>query len=106
VLLLGGQDLLAAVWVLNILALTLPVIAMSNIFGVQLLIPFGFSKTFSKVIIMSGLIYLVQAFALWATVGFSVINVSVITLTTEIFVATTMFYYTKKYNLWRKKMTS
>jgi PST family polysaccharide transporter len=106
VLLLGGHDMLAAVWVLNILALTVPVIAMSNIFGIQLLIPFGFSKTFSKVIILSGIIYLIQAFALWATVGFSVINVSVITLTTEMFVTTTMFYYTKKYKLWRKNMTS
>ncbi|MGM0407324.1 MAG: flippase [Bacteroidota bacterium] len=105
VLLLGGQDMLPAVWVLNILALTVPVIAMSNIFGVQLLIPFGFSRTFSKVIISSGLIYLMQAFILWGTIGFSVISVSIITLTTEIYVTATMFYYTKKYNLWKKNMT-
>ncbi len=105
VLLLGGQDMLPAVWVLNILALTVPVIAMSNIFGVQLLIPFGLSKTFSKVIMFSGLIYLIQALILWGTVGFTVINVSIITLTTEIYVTATMFYYTRKYNLWEKSMT-
>lgn len=101
VLLLGGQQMLDAILVLNILALTVPVVSMSNIFGIQLLIPFGHTKTFSKVIMASGLIYLLQATLIWVTIGFSIINVSVITVTTEIFVTSAMFYYCKKYNLWK-----
>ena len=101
VLLLGGQQMLDAILVLNILALTVPVIAMSNIFGIQLLIPFGFNKTFSKVIIASGLIYLLQALLIWGSFGFTIINVSIITVTTELFVTSIMFFYCKKYKLWR-----
>ncbi len=98
--LLGGQQMLDAVTVLNILLITIPVVGMSNIFGIQLLIPFGYKKTFSKVIISSGIVYLTQALLIWGTIGFSIINVSIITVTTEIFVASYMFYYCRKYKLW------
>ncbi len=101
VLVLGGPQMLDAILILNILALTLPVVAMSNIFGIQLLIPFGFNKLFSKVIMASGLIYLFQAILIWITVGFTIVNVSIITVTTEIFVTSAMFFYCKKYNLWK-----
>jgi len=101
VLLLGGSQMLDAILVLSILALTVPVIAVSNILGIQLLIPFGYNKTFSKVIMASGLIYLAQAILIWLTVGFTIINVSIITVTTEVFVSSVMFYYCKKYNLWK-----
>jgi len=49
ILFLGGQQMLPAWLVVNIMALTLPITAMSNIFGVQMLIPFGFNKAFSRV---------------------------------------------------------
>lgn len=102
VVLLGGQQMLNAVIVVNILAFSVPIIAMSNIFGIQLLIPFGYKKTFSKIIVLSGVFYLVQALTIWLTIGFSLINISIITVTTEIIVTSTMYYYCKKYKLWKK----
>lgn len=100
VLLLGGQQMLNAIVVLNILSITVPVVSMSNIFGVQLLLPFGHNKIFSRVILSSGLVYLTQALVIWIIAGFTIINVSIITVTTEIFVTGYMFYYCKKFRLW------
>lgn len=100
ILLLGGEQMLPAQAVINILAITVPIIAMSNIFGFQLLIPFGYGKSFSKVIVTSGFVYLFQILFIWFTVGFSIVNISIITLITEIFVTGYMFYYCKKFKLW------
>jgi O-antigen/teichoic acid export membrane protein len=100
VLLLGGQQMTPAIWVINILALSVPIIALSNIFGFQVLIPFGYSKQFSRVIIYSGFIYLIQLSILWRIFGITIYSVSVITVTTEIFVLGYMLYYCKKYRLW------
>tara|TARA_B110000208_G_C11788990_1_gene436725 strand:+ start:826 stop:1989 length:1164 start_codon:yes stop_codon:yes gene_type:complete len=100
VLLLGGQQMTPAIWVINILALSVPIIALSNIFGFQVLIPFGYSKQFSRVIIYSGFIYLIQLSILWKIFGITIYSVSVITVTTEIFVLGYMLYYCKKYRLW------
>lgn len=100
ILILGGEQMLPARPVVHILALTVPIIAMSNIFGIQMLIPFGFSKDFSRVILTSGLAYIIQILFLWATIGFSIISISIITVTSEIFVTAYMFYYCKKNRLW------
>ena len=81
-----------AIWVINILALSVPIIALSNIFGFQVLIPFGYSKQFSRVIIYSGFIYLIQLSILWRIFGITIYSVSVITVTTEIFVLGYMLY--------------
>src|SRR5690606_33014690 len=82
VLLLGGQQMLEAIMIVNILALTAPIVAMSNIFGIQLLIPFGYSDAFKKVILTSGLVYLTQVLFIYATWGFSLLNISIVTVTT------------------------
>lgn len=97
---LGGEQMLPAWLVVNIMALTLPITAMSNIFGVQMLIPFGFNKAFSRVILTSGLVYLFQLLLLWVTLGFSIVSITIVTVNTELFVTTYMFYYCKKHRLW------
>lgn len=100
VLILGGKDMLESVWVINILALSVPIIAMSNIFAIQLLIPFGYPKKFTRVLVAGGVIYLLQVVGLAL---FSLINVytlSIIHVTTEIFVTSYSLYFCKKYKLW------
>jgi PST family polysaccharide transporter len=97
---LGGEQMLPALNVVNILAITIPVIAMSNIFAIQLLIPFGYNKAFSRVIVTSGFIYLFQIIVFWKLIGFNIINISLVTVITEIFVTTYAFYFCKKYHLW------
>lgn len=100
IVMLGGEQMLPTIWVVNILVLTVPIVAMSNIFGIQLLIPFGYSKPFSKVIILSGLVYLVQLLLLWPTLGFNIYNISIVTIITETFVTMYLFYLCKRFNLW------
>lgn len=100
ILVLGGEPMLPSRSVVCLLALTVPVIAMSNIFGFQILVPFGYSKAFSRVVITSGLFYLLQLLFLWLTVGFSIISITLVALNTEIFVTAYLFYYCKKYKLW------
>lgn len=100
ILFLGSKTMLDSVLIVNLLAFTLPVIAMSNIFGVQLLLPFGYNKTFSRIIVSSSIFYLIQAITFWISFGFTLINVTLMTVFTEIFVTITMFYYCNKYRLW------
>ena len=76
ILILGGEQMLPARLIVNILALAVPLTAMSNIFGIQLLIPFNFNKDFSRVILTSGLVYLIQILILWITLGFSIVSIS------------------------------
>lgn len=101
ILFLGGRQMLPAIIVVNILAITVPIIAMSNIYGIQLLIPFGYNRSFSRVILSSGIVYILLIATLWRTIGFSIISISVVTVITEIFVTIYMFYYCKKYHLWK-----
>lgn len=101
ILIFGSEQMLPAWLVVNIMALTLPITAMSNIFGIQLLIPFGFNKAFSHVILTSGIVYLFQLLILWLTLGFSIITITLVTLNTEVFVTIYMFYYCKKEKLWQ-----
>lgn len=98
--LLAGQEMLPSIWVINILALSVPVIAMSNVFGIQLLIPFGKAKLFSKIVISSGVVYLVQLLLIWLIWNINIYSLSILTVTTEIIVTITMFYFCKKNKLW------
>lgn len=100
VILLGGEQMLQAIWLVNILAFTVPIIATSNILGFQMLIPWGHNRAFSRVIVLSGVVYLIQLSVVWAFFGLNIYTISVIMITTEIFVSLYMFYMCKKYNLW------
>lgn len=100
IVVLGGSQMLPAISVVNILAFTVPIVAMSNIFGIQLLIPFGYNKLFSRIILASGLFYLLLMLILWLSNGFSIISISIVTVITEVFVTTTMYFFCKKVNLW------
>lgn len=106
VLLLGGQNMLPAIQVVIILATTVPLVAMSNIFGIQLLIVFGFNKVFSKVIISSGVFYIVLLFLLKFSLGFTIERISVVTVLTELFVVVFMYYFCLKNKLWVKSLTT
>lgn len=97
---IGGIGMLQATVVINILAITIPIIAMSNIFGIQMLVPFGYENKFSKIIIVSSLIYLMQISLLWIFGHLTMINITLVTVITEVFVTGGMFYYCRKFLLW------
>ncbi|MFV0530118.1 MAG: oligosaccharide flippase family protein [Flavobacteriales bacterium] len=98
--LLNGEVHKDAVLLLKILLVTIPIIGMSNVFGIQTLIPFGYNKLFSKAVLLSGLFYLILVLIVWGMYNFTIFNVAYITVATEMFVTVYMFYLCKKYKLW------
>lgn len=100
IVILGSKQMLPALTVVIISALTVPIMSMSNIWGVQMLIPFGYIKKYTRIIIISGFFYLLQLLVLWFTFKFSIISITIVTLNTEIFVSLISVYYCKKYKLW------
>lgn len=97
---LGGIQMLPAYLVLDILALTIPVVAISNIFGTQILIPFGHSRSYRNVIVSSAFLYILLFLILWSFTDVTVINISVLTVVIEIYIMIMFMIKCKKYSLW------
>lgn len=97
---LGGTEMIASQIILCILLLTIPFTAMTNIFGVQSLIAFGFQNIYRKVITLSALLFFINMILIWTFLDFSIINVGIATVLTEMFTTISLFYYCKKNKLW------
>jgi PST family polysaccharide transporter len=97
ILILGGPQMIPARSTIMIILLTVPFSALMSVYGVQMLIPFGFSKLYTKIIIGSGLIYLLQLILLKYSYGISLITLSIVTLMTEIITTAIAANYCKKY---------
>ncbi|WP_024769811.1 flippase [Aquimarina macrocephali] len=104
VLFLGGPEMSPTVSILWILCLSAPFTALNNIFGNQLLIPFGYLKAFNKAVIMTCLTYFIIIGGLWTIKEITLINVSIVTVIVEALVALFTFYYCVKFNLWEVKI--
>lgn len=96
VLAIGGSQMTKAVVVLNIILLTIPFIVMSNTFGIQLLIPFGFKKEFKNAYIFSSFFYLAQILIFRLISDLTIVSLSISLLNTEIFVAVYFLYLCRK----------
>jgi PST family polysaccharide transporter len=96
---LGGSELLPAKHTMYILAAILPIFALGNILGVQLLIPFGFNRDFTRVIVLSGMFYILQVLFLYCFNLFTIVNISIVIVLSEGLVSLGMFYYCKKNKL-------
>lgn len=83
---LGGKQMISAFIVLDILALTIPIVAMSNIFGTQILIPFGHSRSYRNIILTSALFYIFSALILWLSAKISIISISLLTVVVEAYI--------------------
>lgn len=98
--LLGGKEMLDAVKVVNILLLTVPIIGISNVLGIQVLIPYGYKKIFSSIIVSSGVFYVISVLFANYTIGLGLLVISYITVFMEIYVLMFMYYFINKLNLW------
>ena len=85
VILLGDTVMLPSVEIIEILTISLVVIAMGNIFGIQTLISFGYNRSFTKVVLKSVIFYFSLLFLAWTTLGFSLQNISIILVMVETF---------------------
>lgn len=100
VIFLGGLDSYSAVIVVYILGLTIPIIAIGNIFGFQSLVAFGYMKDFTTIVVASGFIYFFQLFSIWNFSSVNIQNLSIITLTTEIITTSYLYFQCKKKKIW------
>jgi PST family polysaccharide transporter len=89
---LGGHSLKEAVNIFRILAFTLPIIGMSNFFGVQLLIPFGYRSSFTRVVVLSCLVYCIQFLILYLMDEINIYTITLMTVLTEVYVTFHMYY--------------
>ena len=91
---LFGPDFIITSDIIKILSCLPFVISLSNIFGILILIPFGYKKQFSRVLIISGLSSLVLLFPL--VYLFSEYGAAISVLITEIIVTLFMGFSVKK----------
>ncbi|ENP0839655.1 flippase [Vibrio parahaemolyticus] len=94
---LFGENFSTTAELLKVLALLPVLISISNVFGIQILIPFGFQKLFSRILILSGVMSLVLLFLL--TSLFNEYGAAASVLLTETFVAFSMWYVVSKKNI-------
>lgn len=96
IFILGGKQMLPAKETILIMLLTVPFSALMSVYGVQMLIPFGFSKLYTKIIFTSGLIYIFQIAFIKYTFGITLISLSIVTLITEVITVAIAHVYCKK----------
>jgi PST family polysaccharide transporter len=86
-----GDQYLESILVLKILSFLPFIIALSNIFGIQTMLTFGYKEAFSKILITASLINILLAFILVPL--YKHVGISFAVLISEIFVTVSMFLY-------------
>ncbi len=86
-----GNQYLESIIVLRILSWLIFIIALSNIFGIQTMLPFSHKEAFSKILIGASIINILLAFILVPI--YQHIGISIAVLISEIFVTLSMFVY-------------
>lgn len=91
---LMGDQYLQSVTPLRIMAFLPFIIALSNIFGIQTMLPFGRNKAFSRIIIVGSLMNIALSFLFvpWLKYVGSAISVTIV----ESFITLSMFLYLQK----------
>lgn len=100
ILFLGGEEMLPSKHIVLILGLTIPLVGVGNTLGVQMLIPLGYSKVFSKVIVSSGVLYAVLVTMLIILNNITILNLTILTVIIEVFVVFYMFFFSIRKKLW------
>jgi polysaccharide transporter, PST family len=96
-----GPNYGESVIILKILAFLPLIIGLSNVFGVQTLLTFGFKKEFSRILIIASTFSVILAIIL--VPNFEHIGTAIGFVITEMFVTICMgcYLYNKKINIWR-----
>lgn len=90
VLLLFGEGHEQTVFILKVMSILPVVISLSNLAGIQILIPFGYKKAFSKILIFSGLISLLILLPMVS--AFNELGAALSVVITEVIVTVLMLY--------------
>ena len=92
-----GSGYEESVMLLRIMAFLPFIIAMSNVFGIQIMLPFGMKSTFSRILICAAVLNTCMVLPLiyfWQDIG-----VSISIVTTECFVTVIMYLTIKKHKI-------
>lgn len=90
-ILFGNKYVVATTTVLRILSILPFVICLSNIFGIQTMIPFGLTKQFSRILIFTSVCNVFLTFIL--VPYFTYIGTAISVVITEILVTSMMYFY-------------
>ena len=93
-----GSGYEESVILLRIMSFLPFIIALSNVFGIQIMLPFGMQSTFSKILICAAVLNTCMVIPL--ILLYQDIGVSVSIVITECFVTAVMFYVLKKNKIW------
>lgn len=99
---MGGGFSSNSVLALRLLALTIPIVGISSFLGIQILIPFGYNRYFSRVIVISSFVYLFLFLVFYSMGILNVKSITTMCVITELYVVIHMFLVCKQKNLlWR-----
>lgn len=93
-----GSGYEESVILIRIMAFLPFIIALSNVFGIQIMLPFGMQSTFSTILICAAVLNTCMVIPL--ILLYQDIGVSVSIVVTESFVTVVMFYVLKKNKIW------
>lgn len=103
VVVIGGQEAAEAGNFLRLLAITVPLNALSSYVGIQYLVVHGYKKLYSKLVVICVAGYIVAGIGLQVTGLISVNTLIYITIATEVLAFALMLFYTRKKKLaWAK----
>lgn len=105
-LLFGIKYQIATTKVVRILSVLPFIVCLSNIFGIQTMLPFGLTKPFSRILIVSSMLNVVLLLILIPR--YSYIGTAISVVITEVSVTTMMLFYLFKNGIyvWRGKLIS
>lgn len=98
---LSGKEMLESINILNILLISIPIIAMGNIFGIQLLLPFGYNKEFGRIAFLSFCFYLSIILVLTILNMLNLYSLAIASVLVECFATFLMYKQCIKKQLWR-----
>lgn len=85
--------------ILKILGLTAVFMSLNICYSLLRLIPFGYEKEYSKIIISNTIVFLTFIFVLWFSNSITLINIAIVSVLIEIYCLLFSLYYSKRFNL-------
>lgn len=95
---LGSDEMVDSVVILKILIMTVPLLGIGNIYGIQFLIGFGHNRDFSMSVLTGLTFYIVQLVVLFIFGWLTIYSLTFITVTTEVVTTTSVVLKGKKRN--------
>ncbi len=99
VLMLGGKSMEHAYHIVDILAITIPIIATSNILVLSMLLPFNKERSILFIVVTSALLYITSISLLTLLNRFTLINISILIVFIELYVTIISIVICKKHQI-------